>query len=129
MRHHFLSPEVNRSFASPLISNNLKKLEIEDRFNHLFSKSVKKSFCSISICIIILLMNISMIAVAQNVLSPSVDVKEKQNIGIAENITELNCRQFLLRHVYIFTDDSGFFNEYLIRNSNLCINNKPISIT
>lgn len=118
LRHQFLSQEVNRSFASSLISNNLKKLEIEDRFNHLFSKSVKKSFYSISICMIILLMNISLTVVAQNILSHTVEVKEKQNIGIAENITEIHCNQFFIRYVYNFTDDSGFFDEYLMQKSN-----------
>jgi beta-lactamase regulating signal transducer with metallopeptidase domain len=126
MRHNYLSQDVHRSFSLPLISKNLKKLEIEDRFNHLFSKSVKKSFYSISICMIILLMNISLIAVAQNVLSNPVEVNEKQNIRVTENITKIHYKQFVIRYVYFFTDDLGFFNEYLMQQPDFYIQEKSI---
>jgi len=65
-----------------LLSNNFNKLEIIDRFNHLFGRNVKKSFYSFLICLIILISNISMIGVAKNVLDNSdIDSVEREIIS------------------------------------------------
>jgi len=63
-----LSQTIINSYSLSLIAYNSKKLEITDRFNHLFGNNTKKSFYSILICLIIFISNISMIAIARNVL-------------------------------------------------------------
>jgi beta-lactamase regulating signal transducer with metallopeptidase domain len=63
-----ISSTIYDSYTLSLLSNNLNKLEIKDRFNHLFGHNIKKSLISTFICIIILVSNISMVSVAKNVL-------------------------------------------------------------
>jgi len=59
------------SYSLSLLPTNFNKLEIKDRFNYLFGRNIKKSFYSFLICLIIIISNISMIAVAKNVLENS----------------------------------------------------------
>jgi len=66
-----LSHTIINSYSLSLIAYNSKKLEITDRFNHLFGNNTKKSFYTILVCLIILISNISMIAIATNVLDDS----------------------------------------------------------
>jgi beta-lactamase regulating signal transducer with metallopeptidase domain len=70
-RQKLLSKNYYDSYSLSLLSNNFNKLEIIDRFNHLFGRNVKKSFYSFLICLIILISNISMMGVAKNVLDNS----------------------------------------------------------
>jgi len=66
-RKLFSQPIIN-SYSLSLIPYNPKKLEIKDRCNHLFNKNIRKTFYSTLICLIILISNVSMIAIARNVL-------------------------------------------------------------
>ncbi len=75
-----LSQTFCNSYSLSLLSHNFNKLNIKDRYNHLFRSNVKKSFYSALICLIILISNVSMIAVATNVLDNSDQVYVEQKI-------------------------------------------------
>ena len=70
-RRGIISRNISGSFSLSLLSHSFHKLDIGDRFNHLFSKKVKKTFFSVMICFVILILNVSMVAVAKNVLDTS----------------------------------------------------------
>jgi hypothetical protein len=73
-----------------LLSNNFNKLEIIDRFNHLFGRNIKKSFYSFLICLIILISNISMMGVAKNILDNS-DIDNIEQKIISGNLGFEKC--------------------------------------
>ena len=118
--HKLLPRSIYGSCSLSLITHNIKKLEIKDRFNHLFNKKVKKTFYTTLICMIILLSNISIIAIAQNnVLSNSLDFCEEQE---TEKI-EVNCETLsynrTISSIYIiriFRENLQLSEGYVIRD-------------
>ena len=76
----------NKLFSSSsllLISQKIRKLNITDRYTQLFSARKKKSFFTTLICMIVILSNISIIALAQNNLlkdTKEIDVDLKTDI-------------------------------------------------
>jgi beta-lactamase regulating signal transducer with metallopeptidase domain len=93
-----LSYHIYQSFSLSFL-NNSKKLEINDRFNHIFKKKVKKTFYSIIICIIILLTNLSLIVVAQNiVVNTNNGIDKNEMIEIVEVNPKSNYYQYLLKN-------------------------------
>jgi hypothetical protein len=76
----------NRIYSSSsllLVSQKIRKLNITDRYNQLFSARKKKSLFTTLICIIVILSNISIIALAQNNLlkdSKEIDGELKTDI-------------------------------------------------
>ncbi|MCJ7570771.1 MAG: M56 family metallopeptidase [Candidatus Thermoplasmatota archaeon] len=63
---NIFSNKLYSSSSLLLVSQKMRKLNITDRFNQLFSARKKKSFFTTLICIIVILSNISIIAFAQN---------------------------------------------------------------
>jgi beta-lactamase regulating signal transducer with metallopeptidase domain len=100
------SKSILGSYSLSLLSHNSKKLEINDRFNNLFGGNTKKTFFSVIICFIILFSNISMIAIAGNVLDDSFvnDVDEE----IFNNELELDDKSVYsddVKHVFKVFED------------------------
>ena len=118
--HKLLPRSIYGSCSLSLIKHNIKKLEIKDRFNHIFNKKVKKTFYTTLICMIILLSNISIIAIAQNnVLSNSLDFcEEQENERIEVNCEPLSYNKTISR-IYIirlFRDNLQLSEGYVIRD-------------
>ena len=91
-RQKLLSQTFCNSYSLSLLSHNFNKLDIKDRYNHLFRSNVKKSFYSALICLIIIISNVSMIAVAKNVLDNSDQVYVEQKITTDDlNFEEHTC--------------------------------------
>ena len=91
-RQKLLSQTLCNSYSLSLLSHNFNKLDIKDRYNHLFRSNVKKSFYSALICLIIIISNISMIAVAKNVLDNSDQVYVEEKISMDDlNFEEHTC--------------------------------------
>jgi len=91
-RQKLISQTFCNSYSLSLLSHNFNKLDIRDRYNHLFRSNVKKSFYSALICLIIIISNISMIAVAKNVLDNSNQVYVEQKISMDNlNFEEHTC--------------------------------------
>jgi beta-lactamase regulating signal transducer with metallopeptidase domain len=96
-----LSQAIINSYSLSLIAYNSKKLEITDRFNHLFGKNTKKSFYSIMICLIILISNISMIAIANKVLDDSIDITFEDEFIVEDlNIDDKNLYSNHVKYVF-----------------------------
>lgn len=85
-KHTVFSKNIYGSNSLLLVSHKIKKLEITDRFNHLFSRSRKKSLITTLICIFVFISNISAIAIAQNsFLNNSNDINEELKTGSIQN--------------------------------------------
>jgi len=63
---NIFSNKIYSSSSLLLVSQKIRKLNITDRYNQLFSARKKKSFFTTFVCIIVVLSNISIIALAQN---------------------------------------------------------------
>lgn len=85
-KHTVFSNNIYGSSSLLLVSNKTKKLEITDRFNHLFSSGRKKSLITTLTCIFLLISNISAIAIAQNsFLNNSIDINEEFKTNSIQN--------------------------------------------
>jgi beta-lactamase regulating signal transducer with metallopeptidase domain len=101
--HKLLPKSIIGSCSLSLFTHNIKKLEIKDRFNHLFYKKVKKTFYSTLVCMIILLSNISIIAIAQNnILSNSLDFCEEPETEKIEVNCEMVSSNRNISSIYVF---------------------------
>lgn len=118
--HKLLPRSIYGSCSLSLITHNIKKLEIKDRFNHLFNKKVKKTFYTTIVCMIILLSNISIIAIAQNnVLSNSLDFCEEQETEKIEVNCEMVSSNRTFSSIYIiriFRENLQLSEGYVIRD-------------
>jgi beta-lactamase regulating signal transducer with metallopeptidase domain len=63
---NIFSKQLYELTSLSLISHKVKKLEITDKFNNLFSNNRKKSFISILICFLVLLSSISILPIYHN---------------------------------------------------------------
>jgi hypothetical protein len=120
-RHSYLSQADFRSYSLSLMTHNPRTLEIEDRFNHLFAGGVKKTFCSIFICLVVLGSNLSLVTVAQSVLFNSSEYRTKQKMETVEINPERadNNHHPIIRYIYIFREDPCSFREFIIYHTNI----------
>ena len=95
-----LSQTFCKSYSSSLLSHNFNKLDIKDRYNHLFRINVKKSFYSALICLIILISNVSMVAVANNVLDNSDQFYVEQKITTNDLNFEKHNHSHKLKYIF-----------------------------
>ena len=115
-RQKLLSQTFCNSYSLSLLSHNFNKLDIKDRYNHLFRSNVKKSFYSALICLIIIISNVSMIAVAKNVLDNSDQVYVEQKITTDDlNFEEHTCSH-PLKYIFrvIENHHPGAYKKYII---------------
>jgi beta-lactamase regulating signal transducer with metallopeptidase domain len=115
-KQRLISHKIYSSYSLSLLSHNSRKLEITDRFNHLFGKNVKKSFFSVIICLMILTLNVSALAVAKNVLDTSYQVNEERIITEENLIYEKHNNSHLAKYFYgVFQDrHPNFCRSYII---------------
>jgi hypothetical protein len=97
-----LSNTIINSYSLSLISYKSKKLNINERYNHLFNKNIKKTFYSILICLFVLLTNVSMITIASNVLydADKNNIEESFMIGdleVVEKKIDINNVKYVFR--------------------------------
>ena len=95
----------NRIYSSSsllLVSQKIRKLNITDRYNQLFSARKKKSFFTTLICIIVVLSNISIIALAQNnLLNPKEEINEELKNDICGGGLENYFNNQNIKTIYI----------------------------
>jgi len=105
-----------KSYSSSLLSHNFNKLDIKDRYNHLFRINVKKSFYSALICLIILISNISMIAVANNVLDNSDQFYVEQKITTNDLNFEEHNNPHKLKYIFRIIENHHpeIYKKYII---------------
>lgn len=80
---NIFSNKLYSSSSLLLVSQKIRKLNITDRYTQLFSARKKKSFFTTLICLIVILSNISIIALAQNNLledTKGIDIELKTDI-------------------------------------------------
>jgi len=115
-RQKLFSQTLCNSYSLSLLSHNFNKLDIKDRYTHLFKGNVKKSFYSALICLIILISNISMIAVAKNVLDNSDQVYLEQEITTDDLNFEENTHPHPLKYIFkvISNHHPEVYKKYII---------------
>jgi beta-lactamase regulating signal transducer with metallopeptidase domain len=68
------------SFTLPVFSFRPKKLSISERFDCLFNDMIKKSTCTILICMILIVVNISLFSIAQNIVDQPDEILADQEV-------------------------------------------------
>lgn len=68
------------SFTLPVFSLRPKKLSISERFDFLFNDMIKKSTCTLIICMILIVINISLFSIAQNIVDPPDEILTDQEV-------------------------------------------------
>jgi beta-lactamase regulating signal transducer with metallopeptidase domain len=86
-KQNIFSNKLYSSSSLLLVSQKIRKLNITERYNQLFSARKKKSFFTILICVIIILSNISIISLASNNLL-------KNDEKINEDVKKNACGEF-----------------------------------
>ena len=101
IKRHKSLPRNTLILYSSLILHNPKKLRVKDRYTRLFGNTAKKTFYSLLICLIILLTNVSLIAVSQNILSASYETNNEQKTRTSEINPEIHCYSHPIEYIYI----------------------------
>jgi len=98
---------LNKLYGSSsllLVSHKTTKLKITDRYNQLFLSRKKRSFFTALICIIVILLNISMIALAQNnFLNDNEEIDEELKTDIIGESLENYFSTQNIKTIYILT--------------------------
>lgn len=129
-QNKLISKSIVKNYPLSLFTNNSKKLEINDRFNNLFVLKNKKTFYSILISIIIIISNISMIAIARDIIYEPPDdlVNEKllkEELGFFDENINSNHVKCICR---IFEDSHPeLYKKYVIYYVLLDIKNNDLS--
>lgn len=101
---------ISSCFLS-LIPYKSKKLDLKDRYNHLFRKNIRKSFYSTLICLIILISNISMVAIARNVLYDTDNSIIKEELLI-EDLDVVDKKDYSDHVKYVFRVFEDYHPEF-----------------
>jgi beta-lactamase regulating signal transducer with metallopeptidase domain len=100
--YNLFSRKIYTTSLLLLVSHKIKKLEISDRFNNLFTYRSKKTFFTTIICLIVLFANISIISLAQNTfLNHLVDSNEELVSNMCNNDLDNCCSINNVNTIYI----------------------------
>ncbi len=101
-KQNIFSNKLYSSNSLLLVSQKIRKLNITERYDQLFSARKKKSFYTILICMIVILSNISIITLASNNLLKN---NEKINEDIKIDACGENCENYFdnknIKTIYI----------------------------
>ena len=97
----FFSNKIYNSSSLLLVTQKIKKLNIAERYNQLFSSRRKNSLFTTLICIIIIISNISIMALAQNNLLKNTKTNEKLEDNICVSGLENYFNNQNIKTIYI----------------------------
>ncbi len=115
---NIFSNRMINSSSLLLVSQKIRKLNITDRYNHLFTTRKKKSFFTTLICFIIVISNISIIALAhKNILNQKEEIMEISKNDICGGDIENYFNNQNIKTIYILR----FINEnrHILQKINL----------